>query len=961
MAKEKAGKSTDKAKDDRKQEETEVYIAAIGASAGGLDPLKKVFSNIQPDSGIAYVVITHLDPHHSSMLPELLQKTTKLPVREIADGMEIEPDKVYVIKPDYEVVLNGRRFELEKRMRDKVTFPINTFLMSLAEQHRDLTIAIILSGTGTDGAAGIKAVKEKYGLVIAQDPANAQYNGMPEAALATGAVDQVMEPEKMGVFMAGYVTNRNKRLMRSERDQEVSSAKIHTICGLLQRRTGHDFSDYKQNTLIRRIGRRMDLHRLEGLDQYIHFVQENPDELDALFAELLIGVTNFFRDPPAWEVVKQTVFPIICEGKEQGADVRIWVAGVSTGEEAYTMAILFQEYMNEQNLALKPTIFATDIDEIAVEKARKGVYPPAISVDVSKERLEKYFTRQENAFIVRRDLRESVIFAPQNLLKDPPFSKLDLICCRNVLIYLNSSLQKKLIPMFHYSLNTNGVLFLGSSEGVGEYGDLFTTIDGKWKIFKRSDDAKRYPADFPMTRKAPEPPPPAVTTDLSKIIGQELLDEFVPACVVIDQDGRIQYIHGRTGKYLEPAQGEAQWDIYRMAREGLKNTLRAAIHQAITQNTAVSQSPVKVRTNGDSVRVSLHVKPFVTAKGGGKLLTVAFKEITETKELKAGQKAARDRSIEELELELKNTRENLQSTIEELETSNEEMRSMNEEYQSTNEELKSANEELETSREELQSLNEELTTVNSELQEKIGGLNALQKEMQIFLDSLDIPTIFLDSELRIVRFTAQAAAIFHILDSDIGRPIEHFASNLNDKAFFDDAHEVLKTLRQKEKEVQTTDGRWYLRRTLPYRATQSELRGIAINFVDIHSFKTASTELRKIEIIVGSITDVVTQPLVILDSQFNVMRASESFYGQFKLNAEQSVGQSFFELAGRMMNTSMIKDYFDVLQEGKHIAAITAGMPIGTQTAQVTIRARKVPYGLNHIWCVVFGFVSEKG
>jgi two-component system CheB/CheR fusion protein len=903
MAKKQNGKKA--GKESAAQKESHIrapgfHIAAIGASAGGLNPLKAIFSSIKPDNGIAYVVISHLDPHHATMLPELLQKSTNLSVKEITDGMVIEPDCVYVIAPDNMLTIKDGRFQLEKRASDKIAMPINIFLKSLAEQSKDRAIAVILSGTGTDGAAGLKAIKEHFGVVVVQNPDSAQYKGMPSAAIATGLADEVFEPEQIPEFLADYVIHRKKRLSKAEK--VINPSKIDIVCKLLHRRTGHDFSGYKHNTIIRRIGRRLDLHRLENVDHYIRFLQENPQEVDALFGELLIGVTNFFRDAPAWEVIHDKVLPIICNNKPHESAIRIWIPGASTGEEAYSMAILLQEYMDEYNLILKPTIFATDIDETAVEKARKGVYPAGIETDLSKERLSRYFARQDNSYVISRNIRETVIFAPQNLLKDPPFSKLDLICCRNVLIYMDSTLQRKILPLFHYSLNPGGVLFLGSSESIGDFDDMFTMIDSKWKIYRRrvDDTAPSGVLDFPLAHALPEAVHKHVvpTADINKWMGQKLLEEFVPASVIIDYEGNIQYFHGRTGRYFEPAPGQAKWDVYEMARSGLKTALRAAVHQAVSQNTNVSRDRVRIKTNGDYIQVRLEVRPF---GDGRKLLMVTFREIAEDVK-SAAKEPEHDKYYGDLEQELKDTRENLQSTVEELETSNEELRSMNEEYQSTNEELKSANEELETSREELQSLNEELTTVNNELQDKINGLSEAQKEMQMFLDSLDIPTLFLDDELRIVRFTVQAAKIFHIIESDIGRPIQHFASNFNDDSFIEEAKEVLKTLRQMEKEVCTTDDHWYLRRTLPYRTADSRIRGVAINFVDIHQIKSTVEELEKSRIAAQSLARVIDEPLVILNKDFCITMASDSFCRQFSFSREQIENKIFFEIGDGLMN-----------------------------------------------------------
>ena len=956
MAKRKSSeRSGDEAVSQQEAQEqpTKFYIAAIGASAGGLDPLKKFFSNVKPDSGIAYVVVSHLDPHHTTLLPQLLQKIAALPVNQITDGMQIAADNVYTIAPDCQLTIVKNRLQLEKRDSEKPSMPINVFFQSLAEHSKEQAVGIILSGTGSDGVQGIKAIKENFGIVIVQDPLSAQYQGMPSAALSTGFADQVLEPDKMPEFLHDYTTHRTTRLMHCPAGKTIGVPQIKTICSLLRRRTRHDFSGYKHTTIIRRISRRIDLHRLDNIDQYIRFLQKNDQELDALFAELLIGVTNFFRDPPAWKILKEKVLPMLSEHKPEGSDFRVWVAGASTGEEAYSMAILLAEYIDEHGLNLKPTIFATDIDTVAIKKARSGRYPLSIAEDVGQERLSKFFTRQENYYTVNRDIREMLIFAMQNMLHDPPFLKLDLVSCRNVLIYMNNDLQKKIVPLFHYTLNRGGVLFLGPSETIGDFGKMFSPIDFKWKLFARKESGEsHYPLmDF---RAAPPPvePHPAPVVDISQVALTELLDAFVPPSVVINEQHEIVFIHGRTGQFLEPPQGKAKWDIVQMARPGLKTALPAALHQAVSQCAAVFRRNLQVKTNGHSVTINLSVRPFQQSASAKELLLVTFEEITPPAHPQSTDENAADRSASQIEQELIDMRENLQSAVEELETSNEELRSMNEEYQSTNEELKSANEELETSREEMQSRNEELTTVNSELSDKIGNLNEIQNEMKMFLDSLDIPTLFLDDDLNIVRFTAQAAKIFHIIDSDIGRPISHFASNLQDKSFLNEAKEVIQTLRYQEKEIQTTDGHWYLRRMLPYRTADSRVRGVAVNFVDTNEIRTAAKTLEKTRVAARGIAAIVDEPVVTLDEDFNVAMASDSFYRRFSLRAEEVEGRPFFEIGGGLMGDDALRDYIIAVSSGKEVKSMVVKKKFPGGEKEFHFRAERIS-GKGDYCCIV--------
>lgn len=903
----------------------ELYVVGIGASAGGLEAMKQLVGRIEPDSGLAYVMISHLDPRQPTMLPEILRKSTKVPIQEVTSRMKIEKDHIYIIPPDRQLTIQDGHFVLKPRPENEPNLPINLFLMSLADACGEKAIGVILSGTGSDGVQGLRRIKEKLGIVIVQKPESAQYKGMPTAAISTGLVDQILDPEEIPSFAYRYSRQSLRRSRTEGADKSVTKEKVREVCTILRKRTGHDFSNYKQNTVMRRIGKRMDLHQIDHVDQYLRFLEESEHEVNTLFKELLIGVTNFFRDPEAFEIIRQKILPAICD-KPEGASVRLWIPGVSTGEEAYSIAILLHEYLSRTDKLLKPSIFGTDIDELAIEKARAGIFGPGIANEIDKDRLARYFTKKDNGYVINRTIREMVIFAPQSLIKDPPFSRLDFISCRNVLIYMNSNLQKKLVPLFFYSLNPGGFLFLGSSEGVGESMHLFEAVDSKWKIYrKRLEAGGAYPAlEFPLTERPENGVPPSAAPkrgDISGVAKAELLEQFVPPSVIINRGGEILYIHGRTGKFLEPAAGKARLDVQEMAREGLRMPLPALIRHAAVHNSPAVRL-LAVRTNGDLTKVKVTVRPCASSSAVADLLVITFEEVVPSEP--GREEAARDdgHSYEHLEQELKVAKESLQSTVEELETSNEELRSMNEEYQSTNEELKSANEELETGREELQSLNEELSTVNSELQEKIERLSESQREMQLFLNSLDIPTIFMDEQLQIVRFTEQAAQIFHIIESDYGRPIHHFASNLRDEHFMEDIKKVRSNLQYIEREVQTLDGRWLLRRTVPYRTVDNRLGGVVVNFVDIDETKRTRVELEKNRALTQSISKLVNEPLVILGLDDRVTLASDSFYRTFNLRTEEVERRRLVEIIGGMMDTAEVKNCLEAVKSGSKTKSV---------------------------------------
>ena len=881
-------------------------IVAMGASAGGLKAFEQFFANMPPESGVGFVLVPHLDPSHASMLPDLLRKYTKMAVLQAEDGMKVQRDRVHVLPPNTEMVIMHGTLLLKKLKEPRgLRLPIDTFFRSLAEDQRDKAIGIILSGNGTDGTLGLRAIKGELGMAMAQDASSAEYDSMPRSAIETGMVDYILAPDKMPAQLVTYV----KRLVSGRYPRIVAGVErapesLQKIFHLLRSGTGHDFSFYKKNTLCRRIERRMSVHQIERLPDYASYLERNPQEVTSLFKELLIGVTNFFRDSQAFEALSRCLMSDVLADKSKDDAVRIWVPGCSSGEEVYSIAIILRECMDKLKKNFKVQIFGTDIDGDAIDMARAGLYPASIVADVTPERLKRFFVAEGGAFRIKKEIREMAVFAIQDVLKDAPFTKLDLLSCRNLLIYLDVELQKKLLPLFHYTLRPDGMLLLGSSEGINGFTDLFSLLDKKWKLFKRRPTAASAEAvvPFPASSPQPEPPRPSGTARKSTVldVAQKLLIEaYAPPCVFIDANGEILYTHGKTGKYLELAQGYANLNVLEMARQGIRYELASAIRRARSQKRPISLNGLEVKTDGGSQRITLTVKPVRRVEGIGELLMVVFEDVA-PKQLKLGKariaftpKATH--RISQLEQELKYSQEHLQTTIEEIETSNEELKSSNEELQSTNEELQSANEELETSKEELQSLNEELVTVNAELQGKIEDLSRANDDMKNLFDSTKIATIFLDNQLCIKRFTSEATRIINLIQSDVGRPVGHIVSNLEQDTLSRDAQEVLDSLVSKEKAVRTKDGRWYLNRVIPYRTLDNLIDGVVVTFTDISEQKIAELVLAARNLAEG-IVETVGDPLVALDGSLRVVAANTAFYRLFQTVSDATVGQYYYDL-----------------------------------------------------------------
>ena len=830
-------------------------IIGIGASAGGLEALEQFLRAMPPGSGLALVIIQHLDPTHQGIMPELLQRVTAMKVLQAKDRMRVEPNCVYVIPPNKDMsILHGRLFLFEPAAPRGLRLPIDFFFRSLAEDRQEGCIGVILSGMGSDGTLGLKAIKEKAGVVLVQEPASAKFDSMPRSAIAAGVVDIIAPVEELPGKILAYL-HHALILAKSEFPlEEKDQSALEKIVILLRTKTGQDFSLYKKNTVYRRIERRMSIHQISRIAHYVRYLQENSQEAEILFKELLIGVTRFFRDPEAWELLRTEVIPNLLTTAQSGGVLRAWAAGCSSGEEAYSLAIVFKEALAQIKPAGNFTlqIFATDLDHDAIAKARAGVYPANISADITPERLQRFFIAEGNGYRVSKEIREMVTFATQNLIMDPPFTKLDLLLCRNLLIYLTPELQRKLLPLFHYSLKPGGVLFLGSAESVNAHAELFFPLNIKSRLFQRRESfvpvgAQTFPTAFVAARPEDLKESTIVkpVMNLQTLADHLLLQHFSPPAVLVSDKGDILYINGKTGKYLEPAAGKANWNIFAMAREGIRFELGSAFQKALRQREAVTVKnlPIGTEVNPRSVDITVQAIEEPAALQG--MVMIIFTDVdTPQKKKTTSRGKTGNVSISALEGQLQQTREELQSTREEMQSSREELTSTNEELQSTNEELQSTNEELTTSREEMQSLNEELQTVNAEQQAKMDELSRVSNDMRNLLNSTEIVTIFLDNELRVRRFTPGADKLFKLLPGDVGRPLSDITNNLHYPEMPEEAQEVLRKLAFSEKQITTTDGRWYSVRIMPYRTMEDVIAGVVITFVNITVAKTLEAELR---------------------------------------------------------------------------------------------------------------------
>ena len=888
-------------------------VVGIGASAGGLAAFEAFFSAMPADvdPGMAFVLVQHLAPDHKSILSDLIRRYTRMQVFEVEDGVVVRPNCAYIIPPNRDMAfLNGTLQLLEPSAPRGHRLPIDFFFRSLAQDQHERAIGIVLSGTGSDGTLGVRDIKGEGGMVMAQNPASTEFDGMPRSAIATGLVDYQMPPAEMPAQLIAYAAHAFGAAPRGLPGPEPRAEHaLKKIFVLLRAQTSHDFSQYKPSTVQRRIARRMAVQQIAAMDSYVRYLQQTPAEVEALFRDLLIGVTSFFRDPEAFRVLESLAIPKLFEGKAPGATIRVWTAGCSTGEEAYSIAILLQEHIDALKTSYKVQLFATDIDSRAIASARVGLYPASIAGDISPERLARFFSAEDGGatYRIHKGIRDMMVFSEQDVIKDPPFSKLDLLTCRNLLIYMGAELQKKLIPLFHYTLNPGGLLFLGTSESVGDFGDLFPALDIKSKLYRRSDDfhgAQRValgrilptmPTMPTQEGDAPLAAPRAAgprKQSLRELTEQALLKQLGLAGALVNGQGDIFYLHGRTGMYLEPAPGDAGINnILKMAREGLRRELSTALHKATVTKDLVRVPGLHVRTNGHFSTVNLSVRlvpvgagqapetplylvvmeeapvrsPSAAAASGQAPVPAATPAAAAVLDDSGFDRAAAGATIAALNDELRANEEYLQAANEELETSNEELKSSNEEMQSVNEELQSSNEELETSKEEMQSVNEELATVNAELQTKVADLSRSSNDMSNLLASTGIGTVFVDHQLRILRFTPTATRIINLIPSDVGRPVAHTVSNLvGYDRLVADAQGVLDTLVPVEVEVQTTEGDWYSMRILPYRTLNNVIEGAVITFVGITEVVRSrealrkANELQRLAVVVRDARDAIT-------------------------------------------------------------------------------------------------------
>jgi two-component system CheB/CheR fusion protein len=926
-------------------------IVAIGSSAGGLEALQEFFSNISPDSGIAFVVVTHVRPGRDSILPELLGSVTRMEVIHAGDSTQIEANKIIVARDSLLSVSRGVLRPVKSDNKPEATYhPIDHFFRSLADDQREHAIGIVLSGSGNDGSLGLKAIKAVGGMVMVQSPENAKYAGMPDSAIATHLVDYVLPTKKLPKALIEYCRGPYLQLVRRVEEPSLPDNTIQAILVRLRAHSGQDFTCYKKSTMSRRIQRRMNVYHIDDPQTYLSFLRENPHEVDALMEELLISVTSFFRDPAAWKALADEALPQLITERADGQPLRVWVPGCATGEEAYSVAILFQEQIRKAERTHPVQIFATDLDERAIDVARAGLYPEGISADVSPERLKAFFSREDGAYRIQKSIRDSIVFAPQNVISDPPFTRLDLIVCRNVLIYLDIGAQQTVLPNFYYALLPGGMLFLGSAESVGEAGELFDVINAKHKILRRKEGAKPAHPILPgATRRRSaaggieaEDRTPRAQQQFIRRVEQLLLDRFVPCSILVDDRGTVVHVQGRSGMYLEPEQGPPRNNVLEMAREGLGPSLAAGMRQARQEQREIVRSGIRVRTNGGYTYVDLTVLPvkepdplrgllLLTLRPSAPAPAVAGKE-----ELTAPTGADRL----ELERELQRVRESLQTTVEELETSNEELKSSNEELQSTNEELQSTNEELETSKEEMQSLNEELNTVNSELVGKVDALARINDDMNNLLNSMQVATIFLDTKLRVKRYTDQAREVVRLINSDIGRPLSDLTSSLRYDTLIEDCERVLATLIPVEKEVQDTSGRWYLVRLIPYRTAENVIEGVVMTTVDIDRTKQAEKSLRKSlantkerESVLSAMIEHIPMGIIIADAPNVAIRAISRF-------GLELIGRSDSEIMG--MPVDQHAKRFKMYREDGVTLAQSEELPLTRATQQGEIIRNEV-------------------
>ncbi|RZK60551.1 MAG: chemotaxis protein CheR [Pedobacter sp.] len=883
-------------------------VIALVGSAGSLQALEDFFSAVPNNSGFAFVVVIHL-PKESIYLPSIIQKFTPLPVLEVNSGIYVEQDHVYVVPPMKNMVIHeGQLILFEMESIKSVTQSIDFFLKSLAEEKWDRAASIILSGSGNDGQLGTKLIAEKLGLTMAQDPDSSQCAEMPAAAVETGTVRFIHHPKEMPKQLLNYfdsvnISNKTISLSKGKDQRQITLQKILL---LLRVGIGHDFTQYKTSTILRRIERRMNEQKISSLEGYLEFITDNLAEMNALFKEMLIGVTKFFRDPLAFDAIA-TQIQLKITAKNEGENLRVWIAGCSTGEEAYSIAILVLEILRDlpNKQKVKVQIFATDLDEAAVVKARVGWYDSRITADVSADRLNRFFTKRNDGYAINKELRELIVFAKHSLLNDAPFIKLDLLCCRNVMIYFSPALQKRLYPVFHYSLVNGGLLFLGPAETIGGFEEIFKVINPKWKIFERQNSntsllrMTHFPFNISVQQlKTTKLKDKSITKiPMTNSFNQILIDHYTPASLLVNEKGDILYIHGDINDYMNLQTGEAGFNIHRVLKNELKHSIGNAIHQVSQHKKNITNMIVKIPSKGKNKVISVSVDYLKDTSLQG-LLIVSFNNLGDEK-IKRVRKANEtddNAVIKELESELDFTKRQLSSTIEQMDSSLEELKSTNDELQSTNEELQSTNEEALTTKEEMQSLNEELMTINLQHQAKTEELTLLNNDMKNLLDNTEIGTIFLDNNLRILRFTPHVTKLFNVIPQDVGRLITHVVSNFDYPEIEDSIKEVVESLVGKELEVSTKNGDWYNLRIMPYRTLDNFISGAVLAFTRITPLKSMENKLEQLLKFAKASLELLEVPAIMFADDDKILAVNSKFLKLFRIKMEEISEQSFREL-----------------------------------------------------------------
>lgn len=840
-------------------------VVGIGASAGGLEACKAFFHAMPADSGLAFVVIQHLDPNHESLMAEILAKTTTMPVTQVTESVTVTPNHVYLIAPNTHLTIQNRILEpIEPTAQRSLRLPVDEFFCALANDFAERAIGLIFSGTGSDGSTGVRAIKGEGGLVLVQDPETARFDGMIRSAMGTDQVDAIRAVEALPDLIVQYI--RHAYVWEKEDNATDLDDHMATVLATLRTRTGYDFRPYKDATLTRRIKRRLGIKHAQTPADYIKLLRKDSQEIEQLAKDMLISVTTFFRDPEAFKALTERVLMPLVQAKGVDDPIRVWVPGCATGEEAYSLAILLLEQVKSAQKHCPLQVFATDIDQNALTIGRNGIYPASQVADVSPERRKRFFHQEDGHIHVIKTLREAVTFAQQNLMSDPPFSRLDLISCRNLLIYLKPAIQRKVIALFHFALKADGHLFLGSAETIGSQHELFEPISKTWRLYQRSAALPSQQLDFPVTtsfgkssqRTSDEVEAKPPLNRLADVTQQLLLQHYAPAAVLINRHFQILYFYGPTDRFLKQPTGTPTDDLLARAREGLSARLRTALQTTLETGQPITVNDARMACEEGYKPIGFSIRPTPLFKSHRDALLVTFEDQHSEPALPLASETAEESVVKLLENELKTTREELQSNLEEQETTNEELKAANEEVTSINEELQSTNEELETAKEELQSMNEELTTVNSQLQDKVNELTISNSDLANLLRSTDIATLFLDLRLGIKRFTPASRALFKLIVTDVGRPLSDITAIVNDPSLLTDAEQVLDKLTTLEKEVFTKDNHCYLRRVLPYRTQDERIDGVVITYVDMTERRRGEEGLRRLATIMRDSNDAIT-------------------------------------------------------------------------------------------------------